>query len=100
MPNNFFISFGVFISLPFICISFVLLIASSGVIFCAFLAADKHDKYTVTKPNIIDSIIGKIEMLNSIFTLTAPSKIFPTTIVKIYTANIPASIPKGISYKA
>lgn len=70
----------------FIFISFELLIASSGVIFLAFLAADKQDKYTVTKPSKTATIIGITDILKTILASTTPFKIFLTITTKIYTA--------------
>jgi len=62
IPNIFLISLGDLIFLLFIFISFVLLIASSGVTFLAFLAADKQERYTVIIPNIAANIIGKTDI--------------------------------------
>ena len=98
-PNNFFINFGAFIFLLFIFISWLLLIASSGVIFLAFRAAERQEKYTVTKPNIADNKIGIIDILNTIFAFKMSPKISRTIITRINTAATPANIPNGIPIK-
>ena len=82
-------------------ISLLLLIASIGVTFAAFLADDKHEKYIVILDIIIPITNEIIEILyeNCTSAIIFFISIFKTNI-KIKFATIPSNIPRGIPINA
>lgn len=91
------ITFGHFILLDLIFMSFELLIKSIGVTFDAFLAEDTQDRnIVIAATSVLISIAGyEISYINlKLFNTSASIKF--TTLSNIIIATIPEIIPRGI----